>query len=246
MNEPTRSTVKPYNPTDSKKEQVTSMFDKIAPYYDYLNRFLSLGIDTTWRKKAIKLLKPYDNNQMLDIATGTGDLALEAVRQLDVDHVVGLDISEGMLEIGRKKISKKKLSDKISMVNGDSENLHFEDEKFNTVMAAFGVRNFENLEKGLKEMFRVIKPGGHLMILEFSKPTKFPIKNIFNTYFKYFLPVIGKIKSKDPKAYKYLYESVQAFPDYDNFASILNKIGFNNVEYKPLTFGICTIYLATK
>ena len=246
MENPTRESVKPYNPEDSKKEQVTSMFDKIAPYYDYLNRFLSLGIDVTWRRKAIKLLKPYDNTEMLDIATGTGDLALEAVRQLEVNHIVGLDISEGMLDIGRKKISKKNLSDKISMITGDSENLPFEEGKFNTVMAAFGVRNFENLEKGLAEMFRVLKSGGKIMVLEFSRPTRFPIKNIFNAYFKYLLPVIGKIKSKDPKAYKYLYESVQAFPDYDNFAAILNKIGFTNVEYKPLTFGICTIYLATK
>jgi demethylmenaquinone methyltransferase/2-methoxy-6-polyprenyl-1,4-benzoquinol methylase len=246
MEKPTRGSVKPYNPTDSKKDQVTTMFDKIAPYYDYLNRFLSLGIDITWRKKAIKLLKPFDNSQMLDIATGTGDLAIEAVKQLDVDHIVGLDISGGMLDIGRKKIDKKDLSEKISMTVGDSENLPFEEGRFNTVMAAFGVRNFENLEKGLAEMYRVLKSGGKIMILEFSRPTKFPIKNIFNTYFKYLLPVIGKIKSKDPKAYKYLYESVQAFPDYDNFASILNKIGFNNVEYKPLTFGICTIYLATK
>jgi demethylmenaquinone methyltransferase/2-methoxy-6-polyprenyl-1,4-benzoquinol methylase len=238
--------VKPYNPSESKKEQVTSMFDKIAPYYDYLNRFLSLGIDIIWRKKAIKVLSKFDNKLILDIATGTGDLAIEAVNKLNVDKVIGLDISEGMLEIGRKKISKKKLSSKIEMVVGDSEALQFNDNHFNTVMAAFGVRNFENLEKGLGEMFRVTKPGGQMMILEFSKPKTFPIKNIFNAYFKYLLPVIGKLKSKDPKAYKYLYESVQAFPDYDNFALILKNIGFTDVTYKPLTFGICTIYLAKK
>lgn len=240
------SEVKPYDPSESKKEQVTSMFDKIAPYYDYLNRFLSLGIDIWWRKKAIRQLKGMTNTKILDIATGTADLALEANKQLNPQSVTGLDISENMLKIGRKKISKVKLDDKINLICGDSENLPFDNGAFNTVMAAFGVRNFENLEAGLKEMHRVTAPNGQMMILEFSKPKTFPIKNIFNAYFKYLLPVIGKIKSKDPKAYQYLYESVQAFPDYDNFASILKNIGFSSVEFKPLSFGICTIYLAKK
>lgn len=246
MKENAHEAVKPYDPSDSKKKQVTNMFDGIAPYYDYLNRFLSLGVDIWWRKKAIGKLKAFNNDQILDIATGTADLALEANKQLKPSKIIGLDISENMLSIGRKKISKVNLDDKITLVGGDSENLQFEDLSFNTVMAAFGVRNFENLEKGLTEMYRVTKNDGQLMILEFSRPTTFPIKNIFNSYFKYILPVIGKIKSKDPKAYQYLYESVQAFPDYDNFASILKNIGYKEVTFKPLSFGICTIYLARK
>ncbi len=246
MNSNTHDNVKPYDPGDSKKSQVTSMFDKIAPFYDYLNRFLSLGIDVWWRKRAISTLKKVENQTILDIATGTADLAIEAHKQLKPKSIVGLDISEKMLEIGRKKVLKKNLNDRIELISGDSENLPFSNDQFHTITAAFGVRNFENLEKGLGEMYRVMQPNGELMILEFSRPTTFPIKNIFNIYFKYLLPVIGKIKSKDPKAYKYLYESVQAFPDYDNFAQILKKIGFSNIQYKPLSFGICTIYSAKK
>ena len=205
-----------------------------------------MGIDIWWRKKAILQLRGLNNTKILDIATGTADLALEANKQLNPNSIIGLDISEKMLEFGRKKIHKVNLDDKIQLICGDSENLPFEEGTFNTVMAAFGVRNFENLEAGLKEMYRVTSPNGQMMILEFSKPRTFPIKNIFNAYFKYVLPVIGKIKSKEPKAYEYLYKSVQAFPDYDNFASILKNIGFSSVEYKPLSFGICTIYLAKK
>ncbi len=246
MKENVQQVVKPYDPSDSKKKQVTTMFDGIAPYYDYLNRFLSLGVDIWWRKTAISKLKSYNNDSILDIATGTADLALEANKQLNPTIITGLDISENMLSIGRKKIAKVNLTNKITLVSGDSENLQFDTESYNTVMAAFGVRNFENLEKGLSEMYRVTKQGGHLMVLEFSRPTSFPIKQIFNAYFKYVLPVIGKLKSKDPKAYKYLYESVQAFPDYENFASILKNIGYKEVTFKPLSFGICTIYLATK
>ena len=182
----------------------------------------------------------------LDIATGTADLAIMANKIWTPEKIVGLDISKEMLKVGQKKIDKKNLSSVITLEQGDSENLRFEDESFDSIMAAFGVRNFENLKKGLFEMNRVLEKGGTCMILEFSRPTVFPLKQIFNIYFKYILPVIGKLTSKDPKAYEYLYESVQVFPDYDNFASILKKTGFVDVTYKPLSFGICTIYLAKK
>ncbi|MBK9254369.1 MAG: bifunctional demethylmenaquinone methyltransferase/2-methoxy-6-polyprenyl-1,4-benzoquinol methylase UbiE [Saprospiraceae bacterium] len=239
--------ITPYNaPEESKKGQVTKMFDKIAPYYDTLNRVLSLGIDVWWRKVAIRKLKKYEPKIILDIATGTADLAIEAARVIKPTKITGLDISPNMLEIGRVKIDKKNLSQIIELETGDSENLRFADESYDAVMAAFGVRNFENLEKGLEEMFRVLSVGGTLMILEFSKPTMFPLKQLFNSYFKYILPVIGKIRSKDPKAYQYLYESVQAFPDYEKFAQILEKTGFKNTSYTALTAGICTIYIAKK
>ena len=222
------------------------MFDKVAPYYDFLNRLLSLRIDVLWRKKALRMLAQYSPKVILDIATGTADLAIMSTKIWSPEKIIGLDISKEMLRVGQTKIEKKSLTNIISLENGDSENLRFEDESFDTVMAAFGVRNFENLEKGLSEMNRVLAKGGRCMILEFSRPTVFPLKQIFNIYFKYILPVIGKLTSKDPKAYEYLYESVQVFPDYDNFASILKKTGFVDVSYKPLSFGICTIYLAKK
>ena len=183
---------------------------------------------------------------ILDIATGTADLAIMGSKIWNPDKIIGLDISKEMLRVGQTKVDKKKLASIITLEQGDSENLRFKDGSFDTVMAAFGVRNFENLEKGLSEMNRVLQKNGSCMILEFSKPNVFPLKQIFNVYFKYILPVIGKLTSKDPKAYEYLYESVQVFPDYDNFASILKKTGFVDVSYKPLSFGICTIYLAKK
>lgn len=222
------------------------MFDSIAPYYDFLNRFLSLGVDVYWRKKAIGMLTEGQYDQILDIATGTADMAIEMNKQLKVKKIVGLDLSAKMVEIGNKKITKRKLNNQIQLEVGDSENLRFEDDQFNVVTAAFGVRNFANLNQGLKEMYRVLAPGGKLIILEFSKPTLFPFKQLFNFYFKYILPVIGKITSKDPKAYQYLYESVQAFPDYDGFTSILREIGFKEAGWKKLTLGICSIYYANK
>lgn len=238
--------VTPYENEAAKKEQVTNMFDKIAPFYDYLNRFLSLGIDVYWRKKAIGMLKDGANDRILDVATGTADLAIEAVQKLQPKELIGMDISANMIGVGNQKIKKKNLDHVMRLELGDSENLRYETEYFDTVTAAFGVRNFQNLEKGLTEMHRVLKGGGRMLILEFSKPRVFPIKNIFNAYFKYLLPVIGRIKSKDPKAYQYLYESVQAFPDYEDFSNVLKKVGFKKVTFKPLTFGICTIYLAEK
>ena len=239
--------VTPYEAKDgSKKHQVTSMFDKIAPYYDNLNRVLSLGIDLIWRRKAIQLLKHSSPQSILDIATGTGDLAIEAAIKIKPKTIIGLDISPNMLKIGEEKIAKKGLQGIITMEVGDSENLRFANNTFDAVMAAFGVRNFENLEKGLTEMFRVLKPGGTLMVLEFSKPRYFPLKQLFNIYFKNVLPVIGRLRSKDQKAYKYLYESVQVFPDYDNFKAILQNLGFTQASYKVLSGGICCIYLARK
>jgi len=242
-----KAQVTPYaDDSVSKKGQVTRMFDKIAPYYDNLNRILSLGIDVIWRRRAISLLKKTVPKTILDIATGTADLAIEAARVLQPDTIIGMDISPNMLKIGDEKILKKGLSDIIKLELGDSENLKYDSDSFDVVMAAFGVRNFENLEKGLAEMYRVLKSGGTIMVLEFSKPRHFPLKQGFNIYFKYILPVIGKVRSKDEKAYKYLYESVQVFPDYDDFTTILKKLGFTQANYKVLSAGICCIYLAKK
>lgn len=238
--------VKPYNHLDSKKNQVSRMFDNIAPWYDFLNHFLSLGIDISWRRKAIHALRSMAPKKILDVATGTGDLAIEAERQLNPDKVIGIDIANEMLEVGRQKLQKRQLSPKIELLNGDSENIAFPDNTFDAVTVAFGVRNFENLEKGLLEMNRVLRPGGKVAILEFSRPTLFPFKQLYNFYFKNFLPLIGKITSRDPKAYRYLYESVQAFPDGKDFVKVLQKTGFQAVTYQPLTLGICTLYLAEK
>ncbi|MEQ8550820.1 MAG: bifunctional demethylmenaquinone methyltransferase/2-methoxy-6-polyprenyl-1,4-benzoquinol methylase UbiE [Cyclobacteriaceae bacterium] len=238
-------TVVPYKDKQgSKKEQVATMFDNISENYDFLNHFLSAGIDIVWRKKAIKLLKKDNPKIILDIATGTGDFAIEALA-LNPDKVIGVDISEGMLEVGRKKMTKKGIKN-IEMVSGDSEGLQFEDNKFDAVIVAFGVRNFEHLEKGLEDMFRVLKPGGRAVILEFSKPTKFPMKQLYNFYFKYILPVIGKVVSKDNSAYTYLPESVAQFPDGSKFLNILDKIGFKETQCKALTFGISSIYTGLK
>ena len=238
--------VKPYEQEGSKKSQVTKMFNNIAPYYDFLNRFLSLGIDTIWRKKAINHLKAKNPKMILDVATGTADVALEMTRRLNPEKIIGLDISAEMLEVGQKKINKQKKGSIIELKLGDSENLPFEDNTFDAITVAFGVRNFENLENGLKEMRRVLKQDGQLVVLEFSKPTIFPFKQLFNFYFAYILPTIGKLTSKDPRAYKYLYESVQAFPDGKRFVSILEKTGFKSNQCTALTLGICSIYSGEK
>jgi len=206
------SQVTPYKKTDTtKKEQVAEMFDNIAHKYDFLNHILSLGIDILWRKKAIRLLKPYQPKQMLDIATGTGDFALEALA-LNPDKIIGADISRDMLAVGVEKIKKKGHQDKISFQYGDSENLPFETNTFDAITVSFGVRNFEDLEKGLSDMRRVLKPKGAVAIIEFSKPQAFPIKQLYNFYFKNILPALGKLISKDARAYTYLPESVAAFP----------------------------------
>lgn len=238
--------VVPYKEGDkTKKEQVADMFDNISHKYDLLNHTLSLGIDILWRKKAIRLLKPFAPQTVLDIATGTGDFAVEAVK-LKPNKIIGVDISEGMLEVGRKKVAKKGLASLIELNYGDAENLAFEDNKFDVLTVAFGVRNFENLKKGLSEMFRVTSEGGHVMIIEFSKPGKFPVKQLFNFYFNTILPKIGKLVSKDNAAYKYLPESVAAFPDGLAFLKILNEVGYKEAKCIPLTFGISSIYWARK
>jgi demethylmenaquinone methyltransferase/2-methoxy-6-polyprenyl-1,4-benzoquinol methylase len=238
--------VKPYKELKSgKKQQVADMFNNISHRYDFLNHFLSLGIDILWRKKAVRLLKPFAPKIILDIATGTGDFAIECL-SLNPHKIVGIDISDGMLEVGRQKLKKKAINDKIELKNGDSENINFDNEYFDAITVAFGVRNFEHLEVGLKEMSRVLKPGGVAAILEFSKPTIFPLKQLYNFYFLKVLPSLGKKISSDSSAYTYLPESVQAFPDGIKMANIIKSCGFNDVKIYTLTGGIATIYLSTK
>ena len=239
-------TVLPYKEQDaSKKEQVAQMFDNVSPKYDFLNHLLSGGIDILWRKKAIRLLKKAQPKTILDIATGTGDFAIEALA-LKPDKIVGVDISEGMLSFGREKIKKLGVESVITLQTGDSEKLQFEDNTFDAVIVSFGVRNFENLEKGLTDMCRVMKTGGTCIVLEFSKPQKFPMKQLYNFYFKNILPTVGKIVSKDTSAYTYLYDSVQAFPEGSEFMQVFQRAGFNNTQCLPLTFGISTIYIGRK
>ncbi|MEQ9100037.1 MAG: bifunctional demethylmenaquinone methyltransferase/2-methoxy-6-polyprenyl-1,4-benzoquinol methylase UbiE [Imperialibacter sp.] len=239
-------TVVPYKEKEgSKKAQVAEMFNNISRRYDFLNHFLSLGIDIVWRKKAVRELKEIKPKQILDIATGTGDFAIEAL-SLKPDKVIGVDISEGMLAMGKKKIARMKLEDKVELQMGDSEKLLFDDNTFDAVIVAFGVRNFENLEKGLADMWRVLKPGGKVVVLEFSKPTRFPMKQLYSFYFKYILPIIGRMISKDRAAYTYLPESVKAFPDGVLFTNILDRVGFKKTICKPQTFGICSIYTGIK
>lgn len=221
------------------------MFDSISGKYDFLNHFLSLGIDIMWRKKAIRMLQELAPKKILDIATGTGDFAIESLK-LNPEQVIGVDISEGMLDVGRVKMKKKGLDHVISLESGDSENLRFTDNNFDAVIVAFGVRNFENLELGLKEMNRVLRPGGKAVILEFSKPTIFPFKQLYNFYFRWILPKIGKLVSKDNAAYTYLPESVKEFPFGKDFLNVLAKTGFKNAKCKPLTLGISSIYVGEK
>lgn len=241
------SQVKPYFQDDSsKKDQVSKMFNNIAPYYDLLNRVLSLGIDKSWRNKMIRQLQNIPHHQILDVATGTADVAIAMGKKLQPQRIIGLDIAVEMLDIGRKKIQQEELSDTIHLMSGDAEDLPFEDNTFDAITVAFGVRNFEHLEKGLAEMLRVLKTGGKLVVLEFSKPQIFPFKQLFQFYFKYILPFIGKWTSKDPKAYRYLYESVQAFPDGAAFLDLLSKTGFISTQQKALTLGISSIYLGYK
>ena len=239
-------TVVPYKQDSaSKKDQVAKMFDNISGNYDFLNHFLSLGIDIAWRRKAIKLLNDLHPKVILDVATGTGDFAIEALKLMP-EKVIGVDISEGMLDVGRVKMKERKLDDTIELRYGDSENLPFEENKFDAIIVAFGVRNFENLEKGLAEMLRVVRPGGKVVVLEFSMPRKFPFKQLYNFYFNFVLPKIGRWVSRDSSAYTYLPESVQAFPDGEGFIKILNRLGYKNTECKPLTFGISSLYIGTK
>ncbi len=224
---------------------VQNMFNNIAPKYDQLNHLLSAGIDKSWRRKVRKALAADHPEIILDVATGTGDLAIELAR-LPVNKIIGIDIAEDMLKIGKKKVAKRKLDQVITLERGDSENIHFEDNYFDAITVAFGVRNYENLEKGLREMYRVLKPGKKAAILEFSRPASFPMKNIYKFYFNHVLPTIGRMVSKDKSAYTYLPQSVARFPENKDFLKVLLKTGFKNSRQKRLTFGIATLYLAEK
>lgn len=240
----TKTVVKPFSDEGSKRAQVEEMFDRISHRYDFLNHFLSLGIDRRWRKRAISQLREQQPKRILDVATGTGDLAIAALA-LKPDEVLGIDISEKMLEVGRKKLNKMGIQN-IVLSKEDSAELSFSDQSFDAVTVAFGVRNFEDLEAGLREMNRVLKLGGRLVILEFSKPSMFPVKQLFNLYSKYLLPLWGKIFSGSEAAYRYLPESVKHFPEGPALASILTQCGYHVIRIERLTFGICSLYVADK
>lgn len=231
---------------ESKKKQVEKMFDKIAFRYDFLNHFLSAGIDVGWRKKAIKQLRSLDPKSILDVATGTGDMAILSYRLLNAEKIIGIDISDGMLEIGKKKIEKLGLQQRIELLKGDSETIIFNSNSFDAVTVAFGVRNFQNLELGLSEIKRVLKPGGKLIVLECTKPKLPVIKNFYNLYLNLIAPLIGRVISKNKNAYQYLNESVQKFPEGKDFVQILNKLGYKNASCKTLSLGISSIYCGEK
>lgn len=238
--------IKPFSETGSKKEQVSDMFNRIAPRYDAVNRFLSVGIDVSWRRKAIKLFQHDRPQHLLDVATGTADMAIMAAKMLHLPKITGIDISEGMLEVGRKKIEKEGLAEKISLHRGDAETINFPPSAFDGVMVAFGVRNFENLEEGLREIHRVLKPGGRLVVLEFSRPRIPGVKNLYNLYMGVVAPEVARWFSQSKEAYRYLNKSAKAFPERQQFVSILNKSGYSDTYHKPLSLGICCIYSARK
>ncbi|MDZ4710623.1 MAG: bifunctional demethylmenaquinone methyltransferase/2-methoxy-6-polyprenyl-1,4-benzoquinol methylase UbiE [Saprospiraceae bacterium] len=234
--------IKPYSNEQSKKKQVTDMFDGIAGTYDFLNRFLSVGIDTSWRKKALKMLRPYPIQHLLDVATGTGDFAIMAAKILQPRKITGIDLSINMLQIARKKAS----SINFEFHPGDAESLNYETNTFDASTVAFGVRNFEDLDKGLREIHRVLKPGSPFMVLEFSRVAGFPLKQLFFVYSRYILPMIGKLFSLDPKAYRYLHESMHTFPAGKDFVTKLENAGFKFIRLQKFSFGICTAYLSEK
>ncbi len=237
--------VKPYDSGQSKKEEVAQMFNNISANYDFLNHFLSLGIDHLWRKRAVKQLQKQQPKVLLDLATGTGDFAIACLK-LKPEKIIGMDISSGMLEVGKQKMKKRAFDNIIDMQLGDSENMPFPDHTFDAITVGFGVRNYENLEKGLGEMLRVLKPGGQAVILEFSKPKAFPIKQLFGFYSKVLIPLFGKYISKDERAYTYLPESVAAFPEGAAFVAVLQKVGYQTSEPIRLSGGIASIYIGTK
>lgn len=238
--------VTPYNDQSrTKKEQVEEMFDNIAHKYDFLNHVLSLGIDIMWRKKAVKHIGQIKPKTILDVASGTGDFAFEAL-SLNPDKVTGYDLSEGMIKYGREKAIKQGVQDKVVFIKGDSERMPFEDNSFDAITVGFGVRNFENLDAGLAEMYRVLKPGGSVAILEASQPPNAIIRWFFSLYFSNIVPFIGKLVSGDGRAYSYLPESVKAFPEGLEFVKICENIGFANAKWQPLTLGACAMYTMTK
>lgn len=238
--------IKPYNSTGEKGKVVEEMFDNIAPTYDTLNHRLSWNIDKSWRKKAIKQLSPFKPKTILDIATGTGDFAILSAKMLLPDTLIGADISEGMMEIGRQKVKNEGLEGIISFQKEDCLNLTFPSDTFEAVTAAFGIRNFQDLERGLVEMYRVLKKGGHLCIIELTTPISFPMKQLFKVYSKVVLPFYGRLISKDSSAYDYLNKTIAAFPQGETMMKILQKAGFAKTSFKRLTFGICTMYIAEK
>ena len=238
--------IKPYGEEGTKAVQVERMFNHIAPTYDQLNHTLSMGIDRSWRRKAIHTLRPYHPQQILDIATGTGDFAILACRELQPQFLIGADISEGMMEVGREKVQQAGLADKVSFAREDCTALSFADATFDAVTVAFGVRNFEHLDIALGEMCRVLRPNGHLVILELSTPDRFPMKQLFTLYSIVVMPLIGKLISKDNSAYTYLPESIRAFPQGEVMQRSIRNAGFSQVRFRRLTFGICTLYVATK
>ena len=238
--------IKPYNQEAEKANQVEQMFDNIAPTYDKLNHRLSWDIDKGWRRKAIRQLEPFAPKTLLDIATGTGDFAILAAKMLKPEKLIGADISEGMMEIGRQKVKAEGLDSIVSFEKEDCLNLSYADGTFDAVTAAFGIRNFADLDKGLKEMQRVLKPGGHLSIVELTTPVSFPMKQLFRIYSHTVLPVYGRLISKDTSAYDYLTKTIEAFPQGERMMEILKKAGFAEASFKRLTFGICTMYFATK
>ncbi len=236
----------PFDNSDKKSVQVEQMFDEIADHYDELNHTLSMGIDRSWRKKGILSLRDLNPKKILDIATGTGDLAIDAYNRLQPDHILGIDISEGMMEIGRKKVAHLKLSDKISFEKQDCTDLQLADNSFDAAIVAFGVRNFENLDKGLQEILRILRPGGRLMILELTTPESFPMKQAYAIYSKLVIPTIGKFISKSKAAYNYLPKSIAAFPQGKTMTGVMAKNGFKSPTFKRFTFGICTMYIGIK
>lgn len=239
--------VVPYSHKDEgKKKQVAEMFNKIAPRYDFINRFLSVGTDRGWRKKAITEIKSILPKRILDVATGTGDMAVMMCKMLQPESIIGIDISEGMLEYGRKKIETQGLNHIIHLQSGDAETINFPDKSFDAVTVAFGVRNFENLENGLREMYRVLKPGGKLMILEFSRPRQKMFRGLYNFYMKKFAPAAGKFFCNNPEAYSYLGNSVRLFPEREHFTGIMSEAGYNNIYFKTLSLGICCIYCGSR
>ena len=238
--------INPYEDGVEKAQQVEQMFNNIAPTYDKLNHRLSWNIDKGWRKKAIRSLKPFEPKVLLDIATGTGDFAILAARMLHPDKLIGADISEGMMIIGREKVKTAGLQQIISFEKEDCTNLSYPEATFDAVIAAFGIRNFANLDKGLAEMCRVLKPGGHLSIVELTSPVSFPMKQLFHIYSHTVLPIYGRLISKDTSAYSYLTKTIEAFPQGELMVRILKDAGFKQAEFKRLTFGICTMYFATK
>ena len=237
--------VKPYGQEGKKVEQVERMFDHIAPAYDRLNHLMSLGIDRSWRRTALKWLRPHRPQQMMDVATGTGDFALLACRMLRPQSLVGTDISEGMMQVARRKAREAGLDDRIRFRREDCEALTFADASFDAVTVAFGIRNFEHLDRGLREMCRVLRPGGHLVILELSTPDRFPMKQLYRIYSR-LIPLMGRLVSHDRSAYTYLSQSIRAFPQGEVMSESIRRAGFSDVRFRRLTFGVCTLYMATK